>query len=96
MQEITTLISENFRNSISTNGSVESKLTGNPTHPPHPTQVTAIMTIEQPPSSAISKVVDMSDKIYRLGSTDNWACKNCKMRGDTWFMKKHLFKGITK
>ena len=28
--------------------------------------------------------------IYRIGHTDNWACHNCKQRGDTWFMQKHL------
>lgn len=74
-------------------------LAANPTQPPHPTQMTAIpvlTAVEQQPSSTVSEVVDMSDKIYRLGSTDNWACKNCKMKGDTWFMKKHFCKGLTK
>jgi hypothetical protein len=73
--------------------------TVNPTQLPHPTQMTAIpvlTTVERQPSSTISEVVDMSHKIYRLGSTDNWACKNCSMKGDTWFMKKHICKGATK
>jgi hypothetical protein len=74
-------------------------LTLNPTQPPHPTQMTAIpvlTTVEQQPSSTLSKVVDMSHKIYRLDRTDNWACKLCKMNGDTWFMRKHICKGSTK
>jgi hypothetical protein len=74
-------------------------LTLNPTQPPHPTQMTAIpvlTTVEQQPSSTLSEVVDVSDKIYRLGRTDNWACKLCKMKGDTWFMRKHICKGSTK
>jgi energy-coupling factor transporter ATP-binding protein EcfA2 len=25
--------------------------------------------------------------IYRIGHTDNWACHNCKQRGDKWFMQ---------
>jgi hypothetical protein len=47
--------------------------TVNPTQLPHPTQMTAIpvlTTVERQPSSTISEVVDMSHKIYRLGSTD--------------------------
>ena len=27
--------------------------------------------------------------IYRIGRTDIWACKNCKIKDDIWFMKKH-------
>jgi hypothetical protein len=79
----------------------EDKSTGgaiDPPQPPHPTQMTAIHVTmkEQQPLLTISDVVDMSDRIYRLGSTDNWACKHCKLRGDTWFMKKHHCKGTTK
>jgi hypothetical protein len=31
--------------------------------------------------------------IYRLGHSDTWACHNCKLRGDKWFMQKHDCKG---
>lgn len=27
--------------------------------------------------------------IHRLGDSDNWACKNCKQRGDIHYMKQH-------
>jgi hypothetical protein len=30
------------------------------------------------------------DSIYRLGHSDLFACKNCKAKGDKWFMMKHL------
>jgi hypothetical protein len=31
--------------------------------------------------------------IYRLGHSDIWACKNCKQKGDKWFMKIHECSG---
>jgi hypothetical protein len=30
-----------------------------------------------------------SDTIYRLGHSDNFACKNCKVKGDKFFMEEH-------
>jgi hypothetical protein len=70
-----------------------------PTHPTHPTQMTmntVITSKEQQPSQATAEDIDVSDKIYRLGSTDLWACRHCKLKGDTWLMKKHLCIGSTK
>jgi hypothetical protein len=32
----------------------------------------------------------VSKSIFRLGHSDMWACKNCRQRGDKWFMQKHL------
>jgi hypothetical protein len=29
------------------------------------------------------------DSIYRLGHSDLFACKNCNVKGDKWFMMKH-------
>lgn len=31
--------------------------------------------------------------IYRIGYSDNFACKNCKVRADKFFMKVHTFRG---
>ena len=31
-----------------------------------------------------------SNTIYRIGRSDNWACKNCRLKGDKWFMRQHL------
>jgi len=28
--------------------------------------------------------------IYRIGHSDNFACKNCKVRGDRFFMEAHI------
>jgi len=30
--------------------------------------------------------------IYRFEGTDRWGCKHCTMRGDKWFMMKHICK----
>ena len=79
-----------------TNEDESTGLTADPPQPPHPTQTTAVVVItteEHQLSSTKSEVVDMSDRIYRVGSTDNWACKYCKLKGDIWFMKKHICKG---
>jgi hypothetical protein len=27
--------------------------------------------------------------VYRLGGTDTWACRNCKIKADKWFMQIH-------
>jgi hypothetical protein len=34
--------------------------------------------------------------IYRLGHSDTFACKDCKLKGDIWFMEQHPCKGQTK
>ena len=30
-----------------------------------------------------------TDSIHRLGHSDTFACHNCKVTGDRWFMEKH-------
>jgi hypothetical protein len=37
-------------------------------------------------------IVDISQNIYRLGHSDSWACKYCKLKGDKWFMGQHTCK----
>jgi hypothetical protein len=31
--------------------------------------------------------------IYRIGHSDNFGCKNCKVRGDRFFMEAHACSG---
>jgi hypothetical protein len=38
---------------------------------------------------------DVSD-IFRIGRTDIFGCRGCKMKGDKWFMQKHPCRGSTK
>ena len=37
---------------------------------------------------------NVSESIYRLGHSDNWACKNCRQKADIHYMKKHICRGI--
>lgn len=30
-----------------------------------------------------------NSNIYRLGHSDTWACKNCSLKDDRWFMEQH-------
>ena len=30
------------------------------------------------------------ETIYRIGRSDNFGCKNCKVRGDRFFMEAHV------
>ena len=92
--------SQNNKKITSKNDDRRIELTADPPHPPHPTQMTEVVALtameQQQLSPTKSEIVDMSDRIYRLGSTDNWACKYCKLKGDTWFMREHNCKGLTK
>ena len=31
--------------------------------------------------------------VYRIGRSDNFACKNCNVRGDRFFMETHSCRG---
>jgi hypothetical protein len=92
--------SQNNKKITSRNDDGSIELTADPPQPTHPTQTTAVVVLtteeQQQLSPTKSDVVDMSDRIYRLGSTDNWACKYCKLKGDKFFMRKHICKGRTK
>ncbi len=37
-----------------------------------------------------------STSIYRLGHSDTFACKNCNLKGDKWFMRQHICRGQIK
>jgi hypothetical protein len=60
--------------------------------PSHPSQFSSLS------SSTSSKIPDYTSSqirpevvkaIYRLGYSDLFACKNCNVKGDKWFMLKH-------
>ena len=34
-----------------------------------------------------------NNAIYRLGHTATWACRNCKIKADKWFMQIHACSG---
>jgi hypothetical protein len=36
---------------------------------------------------------DRSKRVYRLGHSDTWACKDCKQKGDIHYMKQHNCRG---
>jgi hypothetical protein len=48
------------------------------------------------PSPENANSIEISKTIYRLGHTDTFACKNCKQRGDRWFMQIHHCKGLSR
>lgn len=46
------------------------------------------------PEAEEVKVEDkVINSIYRIGKTDTWGCKNCNLRDDRWFMRKHPCRG---
>jgi hypothetical protein len=49
-------------------------------------------TLHGDPSNDIEQQ-QIPDPIFRLGHSDTWACHNCSLRGDRWFMIKHQCKG---
>jgi hypothetical protein len=58
-----------------------------------PSQLLSTEQTTEKESTDTSPMVDVSQYIYRVGHTDSWACKNCKLKGDTWFMRDHSCKG---
>jgi hypothetical protein len=34
--------------------------------------------------------------IHRLGRSDTFACENCNLKGDKWFMRQHICRGQSK
>jgi hypothetical protein len=41
------------------------------------------------PNNAIGGKIVIPDSIYRLGHSDLFGCRNCKVKGDKPFMMKH-------
>jgi len=41
------------------------------------------------PSAEKETEQQIPNSIYRLGHSDRWACKNCSVKGDKWFMLTH-------
>jgi hypothetical protein len=38
----------------------------------------------------------VKESIYRIGQSDRWGCKHCKIKDDIWFMEKHKCSGLLK
>jgi hypothetical protein len=49
--------------------------------------------VQKPSQPSLLSLQGIGQSIYRIGNTDNWACKNCKQRDDIWFMQKHPCSG---
>ena len=47
--------------------------------PSEPSEPSANEAVEQ----------QMPNSIYRIGHSDRWACNNCNVKGDKWFMLTH-------
>ena len=75
-----TAISE--RENGPSNGPVDSKHPVHPPDPPHPTL-----------SPMAEAGIGIGIGVYRLEHSDTFACHNCKMRGDKWFMEGHECSG---
>jgi hypothetical protein len=39
---------------------------------------------------------EVKQSIYRLGQTDTWGCRNCKIKDDKWGMQKYPCSGLLK
>jgi hypothetical protein len=44
-------------------------------------------------AATLQQTEQVSKSIYRLGHSDTWACKNCRQKGDKWYMRQHLCRG---
>ena len=38
----------------------------------------------------------VKESIFRIGQSDRWGCKYCKIKDDIWFMEKHKCSGLQK
>jgi hypothetical protein len=38
----------------------------------------------------LQQALQVPESIYRIGHSDNWACRNCRLKRDKWFMRQHL------
>ena len=42
---------------------------------------------------SITTAITTNNTVYRLGHTATWACRNCKIKADKWFMQIHNCSG---
>jgi hypothetical protein len=47
-----------------------------------------------PEPSPNTTTTAINQNIYRIGHSDKWACKNCKIVDDIWFMQVHNCRGL--
>lgn len=76
----------NVINNIRENNGTTSVTSVKPSAPSEPSAKCS----EESSTAIGQQAQQMSNSIYRLGHSDNWACKNCRQRGDKWFMQQHL------
>ena len=61
-----------------------------------PITTATIFTLANDSAAVISTTTTATatnNAIYRLGHTATWACRNCKIKADKHFMKKHNCSG---
>jgi hypothetical protein len=44
-------------------------------------------------TSGSGDIIHTSSPIHRLGHSDTFACQNCNLKGDIWFMEQHNCRG---
>jgi hypothetical protein len=58
--------------------------------PSHPSQFSSSSSTSNPRDYSSSQIrPEVVKAIYRLGHSDLFACKNCNVKGDKWFMLEH-------
>ena len=63
--------------------------TDSETHNDKSTSIISTLTANAAAITTTTIATDTNNAIYRLGGTDTWACKNCKIKADKWFMYIH-------
>jgi hypothetical protein len=53
----------------------------------------SVKVLGESSAAIIQQTQQVSKSIYRLGHSDSWACKNCRQKGDKWYMRQHLCRG---
>jgi hypothetical protein len=81
-------ISTNIINPIIEKHSKQPNPSQEPSAPSEPSASSSITT-----STGTNDADTISKSTYRLGHSDIFACNNCRLRGDKWFMQGHPCKG---
>ena len=54
-----------------------------------PTSTISTLTVNAIADITNTTAIATNNTIYRLGHTDSWACKNCKIKDDKHFIQIH-------
>jgi hypothetical protein len=95
-----TKITSNPSNSVkisegNLNNIINGRIEKNESHPVTSLQPSApsepsVNVLGEPSTANLQQARQVSESIYRIGRSDNWACRNCRQKGDKWFMQQHL------